>query len=214
MAGGLTRDARKAETRDALLRAAARLFAREGIEATSLERIAAEHGLSKGAVYAHFASKKELVAAVLDAFESDPALEPLRSAYADDTRPFAARMRDVGRIGAELTERGIFGLSGVESVLLDLESVLYALRNRDPAVAGSAQELIEASGEEMDEAQRARGEPLARPGVELRLLLYNLFRGLMLAHAQSPEVVTGEGFEDAFTTVATALATQASTTHH
>ena len=60
----LSREARKAQTRDAIVAAAAKLFTKQGIEATSLDRIAAEVGLTKGAVYSTFAGKDELVEAV------------------------------------------------------------------------------------------------------------------------------------------------------
>lgn len=206
MTASLSRDARKAETRAALVQAAARLFATDGIEATSMERTAAELGLSKGAVYAHFASKRALVAAVLEAFEGVPELAEMRSHYFDDTRPFASRMRDVGRTGAKLLDDGVLGLSGTEAVLLDLESILYTLRNRDPEVVASTQRLFEEWGERIDAVQDERGEPLAVPGTTLRVLLYNVFRGLLLAHAQSPDVVTARVFEDVFTELATTLA--------
>jgi AcrR family transcriptional regulator len=209
MTSRLSRDARKAETRDALLHAGASLFARDGIDATSLERIAVELGLTKGAIYAHFASKKELVAAVLEAFENDPALLTMRAAYIDETKPFGERMRDVGRAGAELLADGVFGLSGLESILLDLESLLYSLRNRDIDVIDGTRHLIETWGAQIDEVQAARGEPLAMPGATLRLLLYSVFRGLAQAHVQDRELVTRQLFEDVFAKLAAALATDA-----
>jgi AcrR family transcriptional regulator len=206
MTSRFSREARKAETREALLQAAASLFATDGIEGTSLERIAAELGLTKGAVYAHFTSKKELVSAVLEAFENDPALTQMRSHYFDETRPFEERMRDVARAGSEMLDEGVFGLSGLESVLLDLESVLYALRNRDPKILASTGRMFETWGANIDEVQAARGEPLALSGSTLRLLLYNIFRGLLLAHAQSPDLVSRGVFEDTYADLASALA--------
>jgi AcrR family transcriptional regulator len=63
----LTREARKEQTREAIIAAATKLFARQGIEATSLDRIAKEIGLTKGAIYSTFASKDDLVEAVATA---------------------------------------------------------------------------------------------------------------------------------------------------
>ena len=63
----LTREARKEQTRAAIVAAATKLFASHGIEATSLDRIAKEVGLTKGAIYSTFASKDELVEAVASA---------------------------------------------------------------------------------------------------------------------------------------------------
>ena len=47
-----------AETRERLLRAAADVFAGQGFEGTRVARIAAAAGVSNGALYAHFASKR------------------------------------------------------------------------------------------------------------------------------------------------------------
>lgn len=63
----LTREARKEQTREAIIAAATKLFSWDGIESTSLDRIAKEVGLTKGAIYSTFASKDELVEAVADA---------------------------------------------------------------------------------------------------------------------------------------------------
>ncbi|MBC7844685.1 MAG: TetR/AcrR family transcriptional regulator [Gemmatimonadaceae bacterium] len=51
--------------RDRLLEAADRLFYAEGIRAVGIDRILAEAGAAKASLYAHFASKDELVAAYL-----------------------------------------------------------------------------------------------------------------------------------------------------
>lgn len=53
-------------TRQALLAAAITVFARQGIARTSLSEIAAEAGLTKGAVYSNFASKDELLLAIME----------------------------------------------------------------------------------------------------------------------------------------------------
>ncbi|HUR78582.1 MAG TPA: TetR/AcrR family transcriptional regulator [Acidimicrobiales bacterium] len=61
----LTREENKAKTRQELLRAANRLFLRNGYVATSLANIAEEAGLTKGAVYSNFESKEDLFLALL-----------------------------------------------------------------------------------------------------------------------------------------------------
>ncbi len=55
-------------TRDALLDAAQRLFAALGYDATSVNRIIAEVGVSKGAFYHHFESKEALLEALAGRF--------------------------------------------------------------------------------------------------------------------------------------------------
>jgi AcrR family transcriptional regulator len=56
----------RSATRQALLAAAVTVFARQGIAHTSLSEIAAEAGLTKGAVYSNFASKDELLLAIME----------------------------------------------------------------------------------------------------------------------------------------------------
>ncbi|MEY2426563.1 MAG: hypothetical protein QOI61_2135, partial [Actinomycetota bacterium] len=66
----LTREESKAKTRQELIRAANRLFLRNGYVATSLANIAEEAALTKGAVYSNFESKEDLFLALLQ--EPDP----------------------------------------------------------------------------------------------------------------------------------------------
>jgi AcrR family transcriptional regulator len=70
-----------AETRERLLRAAADVFAERGYDGTRVADIAAAAGVSNGAMYAHFASKADLLTGALrthgqrllaDLFEADP----------------------------------------------------------------------------------------------------------------------------------------------
>jgi len=62
----LTRRERQALTRERLIAVAAEELIRSGYRGTSLERVADAAGFSKGAVYSNFASKEDLVLAVLD----------------------------------------------------------------------------------------------------------------------------------------------------
>jgi AcrR family transcriptional regulator len=62
----MTEDERGSATRERLLDAAERLFARTGIEGTSLRSVMREAGVNPAAVHYHFGSKEELLRAVLD----------------------------------------------------------------------------------------------------------------------------------------------------
>lgn len=53
-------------TRTRLIRAAEKIFARDGFEAAKLEEIAAEAGYTRGAFYANFDSKEDLFFALLE----------------------------------------------------------------------------------------------------------------------------------------------------
>ena len=55
------------ETRERLLDAAARVFELKGYEGATIAQIAREAGLTSGAIYAHYASKAELLADALRA---------------------------------------------------------------------------------------------------------------------------------------------------
>jgi AcrR family transcriptional regulator len=66
-----TQAARSARTRRALLQAARALFAEKGFAATGREEIAERAGVTRGALYHHFASKTELAGAVVEEIEGE-----------------------------------------------------------------------------------------------------------------------------------------------
>jgi len=70
-AGRRTQVERSAQTRDALISAARRLFGAEGFAEIGAERIAREAGMTRGALYHQFTDKAELFAAVLDQVEAE-----------------------------------------------------------------------------------------------------------------------------------------------
>ncbi|MDO6415320.1 TetR/AcrR family transcriptional regulator [Sphingomonas sp. BIUV-7] len=66
-----TREAKRNDKRDAIIAIARRMFLERGYAATSMSAIAAELGGSKGTLWAHFASKDALFAAVVTAAAED-----------------------------------------------------------------------------------------------------------------------------------------------
>ena len=62
----LTRAEKQAETRKALLDSAARVFARVGLQAATVEEIAEEAGFSRGAFYSNFEDKDDLFLTLLE----------------------------------------------------------------------------------------------------------------------------------------------------
>lgn len=64
---------RRAETRRRLLAAAAQLFAERGIEAATVDAIAAAAGRTSGAVYDHFGGKEGLLFALFEEWVDDVA---------------------------------------------------------------------------------------------------------------------------------------------
>lgn len=71
--GRITRKQSHALTRERLIETAHRLFLSDGYNATSLDKIAAAAGFSKGAVYSNFSTKHELGLAVLDRIHQERA---------------------------------------------------------------------------------------------------------------------------------------------
>jgi AcrR family transcriptional regulator len=121
-----SREETQARTRAQLLRAANRLFLRDGYVATALTTIAAEAGVTKGAVYSNFESKEDLFLALLAGDEGRPfaaqedlAPTDLSRAKGDDP---AARARTWGQHLATLHPNR-------RNVALFLEMNAFALRN-------------------------------------------------------------------------------------
>jgi AcrR family transcriptional regulator len=73
--GAFDRSARKARTRSALLDAAARVYAHHGIDGATLDQVAEEAGYTKGAVYAHFGSKDNLLLALVEEYVAQEVAE-------------------------------------------------------------------------------------------------------------------------------------------
>ena len=117
----LTRDEKKAITREKLLDAATRVFARRGFAAASLDEVAEEAGLTKGAVYSQFGSKDDLVIAL---FEERLDTQTLGIASAvDSSLEIAAQAEAAGRLLEKVEDdaRDLF--------LLQNEFYLHAIRN-------------------------------------------------------------------------------------
>ncbi|MET0227497.1 MAG: TetR/AcrR family transcriptional regulator [Actinomycetes bacterium] len=77
--------------RERILVAATRLFADEGIQATSVDRVIAEAGVAPMTVYRHFAGKDELVTATLERWSREW-LTWLRAETGEDDTDAGARL--------------------------------------------------------------------------------------------------------------------------
>ena len=111
---------RTRETRALLLRAAEKIFVRDGFEKADLNEIASAAGRTKGAIYAHFKSKEELFVALFE----------------QRTRDCAARFDEMRSESKNLKQNRLILRDMVLSVLDDeawllllLEFKLYAVRN-------------------------------------------------------------------------------------
>ena len=107
---------RSATTREALVAAARRLFAAHGFAEVSTDAIAAEAGVTRGALYHQFADKVALFDAVLDAVEADIAArlaaEASAAAASDPVEGMRQAMRVWLEIGGEPETRRVALIDG------------------------------------------------------------------------------------------------------
>jgi AcrR family transcriptional regulator len=88
----LTRKEKQAKTRSCLMEAAAKVFARRGLQQASIDDVAEEAGYTKGAFYANFKSKEELFLAMLDERFAER-LQEIDRVLATDAEPEAQAHR-------------------------------------------------------------------------------------------------------------------------
>ena len=176
-----------ATSREQLLAAASRVFARAGYHGASMSEIAAEAGFSKGALYWNFASKEDLFFALLD--ELDGQLSALIAAT-------AAMPKERERTG-ELSR----GLSAVLTNARDVVLLFHeysALAVRDPKVAARYVERNARLREEIAAAVRLRHEtidvPLTMPAEDFATALIALVDGLSIQQLTEPDAVPEELF--------------------
>lgn len=81
----ISRAERHAQTREQLLDAARSVFAKHGYGGASIDRIAAEAGYSKGAIYSNFESKEAIMLALLERYADDEIAEFSRIMQLDST---------------------------------------------------------------------------------------------------------------------------------
>jgi AcrR family transcriptional regulator len=99
--GQFDRSARKADTRARLLEAAARVYARRGLDGATLDEVAAEAGFTKGAVYGHFGNKENLMLALVEEYLTAQVVEQLSLFTRDRAtweRPLAGSERWMDRL--------------------------------------------------------------------------------------------------------------------
>jgi AcrR family transcriptional regulator len=195
----LSREARKAATRRALLQAAAELFAAQGMERTSLEQIAARVGLTTGAIYRSFRNKEDLIESVVDAYGYISDAAPLYDPALGVAQRVAAFGQEVAATMPRVAPR---------DMLLFLEFDLYIQRQADKAVLErDAQRAWRATeGARFDAAAQARGEQLPFSGAELLQLLNTIARGISWERLRDPDAVTPATAEQLFVLLGQALA--------
>lgn len=115
-----TQAERAAETREALIAAARPLFAAQGFAEVALETIVRAAGVTRGALYHHFADKTELFAAVFEQVEGEVAAQMGEAiAATNETDPV-----EVMRLGADFWLDACSDPEVQRIVLVDAPAVL------------------------------------------------------------------------------------------
>jgi AcrR family transcriptional regulator len=178
----LTREEKKAQTRERLLDAAQTVFARRGFLAASLDEIAEEAGLTKGAVYSNFDSKEDLFQAVLDDRYND---RTMRIAdLVDSTASFDAQAAEGARMLLDyFDEERIM-------TLLTFEFEIYAIRNPEfaPKSRAHSRELRQAVSELISQHTKDWGRLSLSPE-ELAIAYIALSNGVAMLKLADPDGV-------------------------
>ncbi len=167
-------------SRGEILDAALACFAARGYHETSVDEIAARAGLSKGAIYWHFAGKRELFLAIVDRFTDSALAEFGLVAEAPDWR---AALREIfARVRLQLEV-------GMPLFKVALEFIAQSARDDEIRVrAERAHGVWKAAVEK----QIARGvaEGTLRPVAagDVGLVIDATIDGLMLAKLMRPEL--------------------------
>jgi AcrR family transcriptional regulator len=179
----LTRAESKARTRERLLDAAARTFARKGYAGASVEEIAQSAGYSIGALYSNFGGKQELFLELMSGRASRRQAMVAEILQADD---------DPAEAIARLLERT--GSPDPDLMALRAEFWLYAVRNPEAMGALTAQrrEQIDALVEVISVAMSRLNVPAGVSAPAVATVALAMFQGLMRQRRIDPERVSGE----------------------
>lgn len=192
----LTRKEKQQQTRAAILDAAITLFAKHGVEGTSMEAIARQAGLTQGAIYSNFAGKADLWWAIGDQMSRTLDLNDLF----DTDRPLRDELADVGRAVWQLLRT-----ASRTELLISQEFDLYLMRHpRERAKYGretrSDQRRLAAL---LTRRSAERGEPLPIDADRLARTIEAVAYGLLHTFMLDPRVVDEELCVGAFTVLAT-----------
>lgn len=184
----LTRAERKAETREALLDAAARVFGRRGFHGASVDLVAEEAGFTKGAVYSNFASKEGLFLALLDRHFERRVQEIAELLSTDEDLVTQMREGSLGFVRTILAEK--------EMSLLMMEFWTYAVRNEDlrRQVVARVRRMRAELADLFERRLRSAGLSLPITYDELALATLVGAHGVAIEKLMDPEGVSDEIF--------------------
>lgn len=191
----LTRQEKRELTRNAILRAASTLFARKGVEGTSMEEIARHAGLTQGAIYSNFKGKDDLWWAICDQITRTVDFED----FLTGERTLPEAFGEAGAAGARL-------LRDVPKtdLLLDQEFRLFLMRHPKAKArwVGEMRAADDEGGTRLEAIADERGESLPMPGERLALLMDIMSLGLIQMFMLDPDRIDEEFCADAFALLA------------
>jgi AcrR family transcriptional regulator len=179
-----TQEERRAETRAALLAAAADLFALKGFHATSTEAVAAAADRTTGALYDHFGGKQGLLVALLELWVGQTIVD--LGERVEAAADLDGRLRELWR---GLIRRD--AESGDAWLLLEFELWLHAARDPELGVVGAERLAAMRSGlaTGLDQWSTDLGFDLPAPASELAVQLIALLLGAAFQHRLEPATV-------------------------
>ncbi|MFI7600846.1 TetR family transcriptional regulator [Actinoplanes sp. NPDC049681] len=176
MAERLTRAQQQERTRERLLDSAETLFGDRGIHRTTLDDIAAAAGLTKGAIYANFGGKTDLIAALLQ--RKLDGEEPVRSRMTAES--WVKSMGESYEAHAPTPEVRRFAMAFVE---------LWLFGMRDESHRGLFREWLRTVRAHLAEDAAVLGDRLPLPTDQAAALLLALDIGVALQYLTDPEAV-------------------------
>jgi AcrR family transcriptional regulator len=164
------------------------VFARDGYHAANLDDIAAEAGLTKGAIYSNFAGKRDLFLALLDEQVARRA-QIARTALFSTPRGSAA---EISSLVAALADRlGQVAAAEPDWQLLYIEFWLFAMRDPDAhrLLRTARRRLRQTIAALADEAEQRLGWDTGISGTRWATIILGLSNGLALERLIDPEAV-------------------------
>lgn len=180
-------------TRQKLLDAAATVFARKGFAGASLDDVAEEAGLTKGAVYSNFASKDELIETLLE-----ERLDSRQLGIAQLVDPKATAGEQAQQASALMMS---FAERDRDLYLLSLERGIYLARNPHLRDSRKHKQAIQQMADVMEEHAHAQGATLPLPAYDLAAAFFALGQGIIIEWLVNPEALPPDLFARIITVI-------------
>ena len=197
----LTRKEKQAHTRNCLMKSAAKVFARRGLQQASIDEVAGEAGYTKGAFYANFKNKEELFLAMLD-------------------ERFAKRLEEIDRVlesGASVQDQARQAGQDFTDYLrtdpewsrLFFEFAVQAMRDEDfrQELVARHRTIRTRIAEAFEAHKETIGGELPIPAEHAAMMTYAMADGFALAQILEPEDVPDDMFATMLAIFFTGLAT-------